>query len=220
MRRFAVLGVALFALVLVSAAAARNPRAEREQLRPADTRAARASLPRLGDLVGGWQAEAAASDDGDDDFQCPGVAAPDLSRYVVTGKAEASFRHAKTAWIHTETQLMASRAQAVADFRAGARAFTAKCIRYAFEHRFAQPGVTIGVDRLEKVGGIRYGERSVRFQVDATMTTSAGALRWFNEWLIFEKGRAIGFVYTSSFGQPLNSADPVAHLMLGRLASR
>jgi hypothetical protein len=220
MRRIAVTGIVLLALFAVAAATAKNPRAERERLRPADMKAAQASVVRLGDLVGGWKADPKTfADDNDDDFDCPGTAKIDVSRFVITGKAEASYTHAASAWIHTETQIMASRAHAVADFREGARAFSAKCLRYAFEHEFGKPdpNVDIAIGRLMKVRGARYGERSLRFKVDATMSGPGGTLLMYNDFLVFQKGRAIGFVYTASFKRPIDASPTLARLMLSRM---
>ena len=218
MRRVALTAAVLFALVAVAAAAARNPLDEREQLRAADNRAAKATLVRLDDLVGGWKQTAPKPDTSDDDFTCPGVSRPNLSRFVITGKAEAEFKHGYDA-IHAETQIMASRAHAVGDFTAGVRAFTARCLRYAFEHQFGKPDpdISMAVSRVQVSRAARYGERSIRFQVEATVSGAGATLRWFNDFVVFQKGRALGVVYASSLRQPLDAADPLARVMLSRM---
>jgi hypothetical protein len=216
-RRIALSLITLIALSVVAAAAARDPRDEQERLRLADMNAAKASLIRLADLNAGWKRDKKPDDD--DSNSCPGFN-PDFSRFVITGKADAAFVHPAGAWLVSGTEIYASHAHAVGDFRLGARPGLAKCLRYILEHETAKeidPGVRVRVLSSRMVPSARIGERTARFQLVARFTGPARSLTMYMDVFAFLQGRSIGFLMTMSVTQPIRDGGTLARTMLGRM---
>ena len=218
MRRFFVfVAVGLSALSIAAVAFARDPRDEQERLRPADMQAARAGLIRLGDLNAGWARDKHPDDD--DDTTCPGFD-PDFSRFVITGKADAAFKHPAGAWLVSGTEVYASHAHAVGDFRLGARPGLARCLRYMLEHDTAKEidsTVRVKVLTSRMLAAPRLGERSARYQLVARFTGPARALTMYVDLFAFQQGRTIGFLMTMSVSQPIRDGGTLARVMLARM---
>jgi hypothetical protein len=215
MRPIVAAVVTLIAFSAVAAAGARDPREEQERLRPADTRAARASLIRLADLNTGWKRDK-PSDDSDSDT-CPHLS-PDFSRFVITGKAKAEFMHPQGAWLISETEIYASRQHAVGDFALSARPWLVKCLRYTLEHAPAKdPRVRLRVLTARMVPTASIGEFTARIKALARVIGPARQLTMYVDFFAFVKGRSIGSVAAMSLSRPIRGGGTLARAMVDRM---
>jgi hypothetical protein len=217
--RLATLAATSLALLAAAGAlAAGDPRDEQERLNPADTRRARAMLVRLSDLGAGWRG--APVPDDDDDLSCPGFD-PDFSMFTLTGKADAAFAHPSGASVIAFAEIYATRAQAVGDYRKGAKPAIARCLRWAFEREAKakpQPGVTMRVLSSRMLASPRLGERSASFRMVVRASAGGRSFRMYVDVLVFQQGRAIGALMATTAFEPLAGRRTLAARMLARVS--
>ena len=215
MRRLFLVAVSLTALVFVAVAAARDPRAETLKLNARDGRAARAALLTLADLNSGWQHDKAS--DNDTVPSCPGYN-PDFSRFVITGKAEASFKHSAGAWVASEAEVYVSHAHATGDFRTGAKPQLARCLADLLEQdESGNANVDVKVLSSRMVASPHVGERAARYKVTARVSGPNGTVTIYLDFIVFQKGRTLASLLTMSVAQPIRDGVSLARTMLARI---
>lgn len=209
-----VLVAAVFAFGTAAALAATDPHDEQERLRPADMALARRTTLKATDLASGWKRMPVPSED--DDSKCPGFD-PDFSAFTITGKARSVFARQAGAAI-SAVEVYATRAQAIGDFRTGAKPAVAKCIRHAFETDVARgAGGTARTMSSRMVAAPRVGERSVLYRLVGTLTVQGRTVRVYMDVLAFQRGRSITALFSSGFGGPIRGQTAVARLIAARM---
>jgi hypothetical protein len=216
MRRLALAAVFLLALAVVAAASARDPRAEKLRLNAADNRAARGSLVTAADLRAGWQRMKSSGDDTVP--SCPGYR-PDFSKYTITGKAEAEFKSSAGALLTSSTEVYASHAQAIADYRLGTKPQVASCLAQTFEHQpTGDPTVHVKAVSAKRIAAPRLGERSARYKIVLRFTGPSGSIPAYLDAIVFQKGRSIALLLTLGVSRPVTDGVTLARLMSARAA--
>ncbi len=156
--------------------------------------------------------------DDDDDMSCPGFD-PDFSMFTITGKADAGFAHPSGASVISFSEVYASRAQAIGDFRKGAKPAIARCLRWAFEQETKtkpEPGLTMRVLSSRMLSSPRLGERSASYRMVVSASASGRTFRMYVDMLVFQKGRAIGALMATTAFEPLAGRRTLAARMLAR----
>jgi hypothetical protein len=215
--RKAVQLVAVIALALATAAvaAAADPRVEKKRLRAADVALAKRTNLALTDLTAGWKRYPSKGSPSGDQPSCPGYN-PDLSRFTITGEAEASFNHPQGFFIVSDMQIFPSRAQAIADFRAGATPSLAGCLSHVFERDFAQgAGGRARTTSSRKVASPRIGARAAWYRLVGRLTVGGNTAPVNMDLLAVQKGRSQVVLMFIGLRGPIR--DEVA---LGRLLAR
>src|SRR5262245_16926813 len=117
--------VALVAVFAAAAAGATDPRAEKVRLRPADVALAKRAVLRQSDVGPDWARVPRQKLPGGQ-FACS-TFKPDFSRFTITGQGWSSFQLAAGAQMDSTAAVFRTKAQAVGDFRLGARPQLAGC---------------------------------------------------------------------------------------------
>lgn len=208
-----VLVVAVFALASTAAFAATNPHNERELLRPADMALARRATIKATDLVSGWKRMPVAGDES----KCPGFD-PDFSAFTITGKASSLFVQLGGGAVLSAVEVYKTRAQAVGDFRTGAKPAFAKCLRYAFEKDIARgAGGTAKTKWSRMVAAPRVGERSALYRLVGTLSVRGQTIRVYMDVLAFQRGRSVTALISSGFGGRLSGQTTLARVIAARM---
>jgi hypothetical protein len=204
--------------LLSSAAVAANPRDEQKRLRPADTALARRALLQIDDLDGvGWLRQPAPSNDGS--TRCAGFD-PDFSKFTITGEARSSFANqVAAAAIGSSVDVFATRAQAMNDFRLGAKPALARCLRelLAAEFRSSAPGVEATVASSTMLAAPRVGERAAKYRLVARIAGNGQALTVYMDVLGFQRGRSIAVMFFTGVMRPVRDQLAIARLVDSRL---
>jgi hypothetical protein len=209
-----VLAAAVFVLGTAAPLAAADPHRERERLRPADMTLARRTTVKATDLVSGWKRMPVRSND---DSKCSGFD-PDFSAFTITGKASSLFARQGDGAVLSAVEVYETRAQAMGDFRTGAKPAFAKCIRHAFETDVARgAGGSARTMSSHMVPAPRVGERSALYRLVGTLTVQGRTIRVFMDVLAFQGGRSITVLLSSGFGGPLRGQTALARLMAARM---
>lgn len=212
--------VALLALVAVfaaSAAGATDPRSEKVRLRPADVALAKSAVLRQSDVGPDWQRVKTPKDD-DSQFECPGFD-PDFSRFTITGRAYASFREPSGAQIDSTVAVFKTRAQAVGDFRLGAKPQYARCLAGKLRKAFRSypAGVQGTVLSSSMVTAPILRERAVAYAVKARLTGPRGSLPLWVDLVAVQRGRSIAALFFTAVGSRLPSRQYFAAAVANRL---
>lgn len=214
MRRLALAAVCLLALAFVAGASARDPRAEKLLLNAADNRAARASLLTEADLQPVWQR---VKGSGDETVPTCANYRPDFSRYTVTGKAEAEFKDTSGEMVISSSEVYASHAQAIADYRLGTKRQVASCLAQTFEKQpTGDPSVHVKAVSAKQVAAPRLGERSARYKIVLRFTGPGGSVPAYLDAIVFQKGRTIALLMTLGVPQPITDGPSLASVMSAR----
>jgi hypothetical protein len=209
-----VVAAAVFVLGTAAALAASDPHKERERLRPADMALARRATIKAADLVSGWKRMPVGSDD---DSKCPGFD-PDFSAFTITGKASSLFVELGGGAVLSSVEVYKTRAQAIGDFRTGAKPAFAKCIRHAFETGVARgAGETAKTISSRMVPAPRVGERSALYRLVGTLTLQGRTIRVYMDVLAFQRGRSITALLSSGFGGRIRGQTTLARVIAARM---
>jgi hypothetical protein len=185
-----IVAAAALALVAATVAAAADPRLEKKALRRADMTLAKRANLALADLAGGWGRYPSSQSPSSEAPSCPGYN-PNLSRFTITGEAEASFRHPEGFFIVSSVQVFPSRAQASADFRAGATRPLAGCLSHVFEGDFARGAGGRAQTRSSRmVASPRVGERAAWYRLVGRLTVNGNSAPVNMDLLAVQKGRS------------------------------
>jgi hypothetical protein len=209
--------VLLVLLALVPAGfAGTDPRAEQERLTPADMALARKATLRPGDLAAGWRRISPGSDENKVP-RCPGYA-PDFSKFTITGKSLAAFQGPTGATILSNVEVYRSRADAVGDFRVGAKPALARCIGLLLNEGAPESqGFTVDVVSSRQVAAPRVGERAAAYRLVAEVSAAAATVKLYVDVLLFQQGRSIGgLVFTGAF-EPVRGQAALARSVDARL---
>jgi hypothetical protein len=212
---------ALLALVTVLAAyaaAAVNPRAEKVRLRPADVSLAKRAVLRQDDLGPDWSRVATQRDTGSQ-FACT-TFEPDFSSFTVTGQASASFRSSPPgAQIDSTVAVFRTKAQAVGDFRLGAKPQLARCLADELRRAFRRyPDDVEGKLLSSKmIPAPKLGERSAAYAITARLSGNSNSLPVFVDVIAVQQGRSIAAVVFTGVGSRLPSRQYYAASVSNRL---
>jgi len=205
---------AVFALGTAAALAATDPHHEQERLRPADMTLARRTTLRAADLASGWKRMPVGSDD---DSKCPGFD-PDFSAFTITGKASSLFARQGGGAVVSAVEVYKTRAQAIGDFRTGAKPALAKCLRHVFELGLARgTGGTARTISSRMVPAPRVGERSALYRLGGKLTIQGRTIRVYMDVLAFQRGRSITSLVSSGLGGPIRGQTAVARRIAARM---
>jgi hypothetical protein len=213
------LSALLVALAAASVAvAAPDPRDEREQLTPGDTALAKRIVLRRSDLPVGWKAVPTPPDD-DEPFSCAGFE-PDFSAFTVTGKAETAFDHREGSSLLALAQVFPTRAQAVGDFRTGAKPALARCLRLLLQEQLDEQktqGTTNEITSSRMVREPRLGERAAAYRTVVRVRAGGQTAHVYLDLLVFQQGRSLGVVMAIGVLEPVALRAQLAAKMVSRM---
>jgi hypothetical protein len=211
-----LLAALLLAAVLASATvAATDPRLEQRRLRPADVALAKRTNLRLSELARGWARYTAPTSGSS--TRCPGYS-PDLSRFTITGEAHANFRHPTGFAISSAVQVYPSRAQAAADFRAGAKPGLTRCLARLFETDFARGAGGRGTTLSSRmVASPRIGERAAWYRLVGRLTVRGVTARVHMDVLAFQVGRSQAAIVSAGLGGPIRDQLALGRMLAARM---
>lgn len=205
--------------LVAAAAAARDPRLEKLQLKPADMRLARSAVLRRSDLGAGWTPlRVGASDPEAPD--CPGYR-PDFSKFTVTGQADSQFstRGGSTS-VLSRVEVYASKAQARGDFALSTLPPVARCLGLMLQREAAKgsSGLAFELVSSRRVHRVpRLGERSVAYRIVSEASSGGASIRVYVDVLVVLRGRSIGAVFFTGALKPVAGRQRVASHIARRL---
>jgi hypothetical protein len=184
MRRAAALAV-LCMLAFAAAAAAAPPKPERKRLRAADVALAKRTVLRPADLPAGW-ARTTPTKAGPATLACPGLDL-DFSMFTITGTARSKFEQPGAA-IESWVEVYRTRQEAAANFRKGATKRAMDCLLVGLRQELAKqsPRSQVSSARLFRP---KVGEQSLFYRVVMAVSTRAGTVPVFMDFLAFQRGR-------------------------------
>jgi hypothetical protein len=210
---------ALLTLVAVSAAGAANPRAEEVRLRPADVTLAKQAVLRQEDVGPDWT-RMPAQRRGGGQFACA-TFKPDFSTFTVTGQASSSFREASPAGaqIDSTVAVFRTKAQAVGDFRLGAKPQLARCLAAELRRAFRRypDGVEGKVLSSKMIPGPKLGERSAAYAITARLSGNGNSLPVSVDVIAVQRGRSIAALVFTGVGSRVPSRQYYAGSVSDRL---
>ena len=187
MKRLVPLILALLVLPSVAlAAAASND--EPERLNRADMTLAKRATIHKGDLPAGWRLRPSAPETGD---RCPGFD-PDLSAFVITGKAETSFAHSAGAQMVSDVAVFRNVRDAAGDFKASAKPGFLRCLRNVLLQSFKQAHLWARITSSRMSTTPRVGAQSVSYRVISTIYPTNGVPHFsmYSDALALRQGRS------------------------------
>jgi hypothetical protein len=218
MHRAAVLAVAcLLSLLVAALAAARGPRDERVELRPADVALAQRIALKARDLGGAWQRLSVPSAGEGERLTCPGFN-PDLSRFTITGQSRVAFYQRTGASAVSVVEVFRSRADAVGDFQAAAKPIVVGCLKAQLERDLRdQVPVEVAVPVARVVLAPRVGERRMAFRIVARVDATVARISLYLDVVVVQRGRSIAAVFFTSPTRPLAGRDRAVVAVASRL---
>jgi hypothetical protein len=216
--RILAASLALVTVLAVSAAEAANPRSERVRLRPADVSLAKQAVLRQDDVGPGWS-RVPTEKRSDGQFACASFK-PDFSAFTVTGQASASFRSTPPgAQIDSTVAVFRTKAQAVGDFRLGARPQLARCLAEELRRAFRRypDGIEGKLLSSKMVPAPKLGERSAAYAVTARLSGNGNSLPVFVDVIAVQQGRSIAALVFTGVGSRLPSRQYYAASVSDRL---
>jgi hypothetical protein len=205
-------------VLAVSAAQAANPRAEQVRLRPADVRLAKQAVLQQADVGPDWS-RVATQKRSEGQFACASFK-PDFSAFTVTGQTSSSFRStAPGAQIDSTVAVFRTKAQAVGDFRLGARPQLARCLAQELRSAFRRypEGVEGKLLSSKMVPAPRLGERSAAYAITARLSGNGTSLPVFVDVIAVQRGRSIAALVFTGVGSRLPSRQYYAARVTDRL---
>jgi hypothetical protein len=217
--RIVVASLALVTVLAASAAAAVDPRAEKVRLRPADVSLAKRAVLRQADVGPDWS-RVPTQRRGDGQFSCA-TFKPDFSAFTVTGQASASFREASPpgAQIDSTVAVFRTQAQAVGDFRLGAKPQLARCLAEELRRAFRSypAGIEGKVLSSKMVPAPKLGERSAAYAITARLSGNGNSLPVFVDVIAVQRGRSIAALVFTGVGGRVPSRQYYAASVSERL---
>jgi hypothetical protein len=186
MRALLVSGLAVLALVLVSAAAA-DPLDPKQKLTPADQARAKAALLRQNDLGTGWTGGASATPSSLKAPVCPSLR-PNYSKLTLTGHAESLFSNGNGGiQVVADVEVWKTLAQAKQHMNALLQPKLGACIRYALLKSVGGTNVTIlGAQRQPTP---KLGDSSAHYRVPLGVKSGNQTVSVLSDVLMVRKGR-------------------------------
>jgi hypothetical protein len=197
-RRCVLIAASLTALIVVSAALARDPRAEQVRLKAVDVALAKRVALQIADLGSGWRKQPMpAGDEGA--LKCPEVN-PDFSRFTITGKARSAFVETTTTQAISSVEIYKSHSDAVGDFRLGAKPAVVKCLRRQIQQELAVSGLPISVTSARVAPAPRVGENRIAYRIVARIDAPSAKANIYADVIAFQRGRSVAVLsFTSPF---------------------
>ena len=218
MRRFAVAAVscALAVLLLATAASGRDPRLEKLQLRATDVALAKRITLRQGDVGAAWSPIRIPNGSGER-LVCPGFN-PDFSRFTISGKASSGFTRTGGASILSSVEVYESRADAIGDFRAGAKPIVANCLKRWLERELnAGALVKVSVPFARVVAAPRVGDRRIAYRTVARLEAASTQLDVYLDVVVVQRGRSIAALFFTGPKQSLPAQAQIASSVAARM---
>jgi hypothetical protein len=213
-KRLVPLTLALLALPSVALAAAAS-HDEPERLNRADMTLAKRATIHKGDLAPGWRLIPSAPETGD---RCPSFD-PDLSAFVITGKASTTFAHSTGAQIVSDVAVFRTVRHAADDFKASAKPGLLGCLRSAVLQglRAAHMRAKITLSRMSATP--RVGAQSVSYRVVAMVYPANGVPRFsmYADVLAFRQGRSQAALLFMAPHAPIRGQAVLARMVARRL---
>lgn len=207
------------AAVLAATAGATNPRAEKEQLRPADVALAKRAVLQQADVGPDWTRVKTPKED-DGQFACKSFN-PDFSAFTVTGQAYASFQFSSSpgGQIDSTVAVFLTKSQAAGDFRLGAKPQFAGCLADQVRRAFRSYPKSIQ-GRLvssEMVRAPKLGDRAAAYAVKAELTGNGATIPVFVDVIAVQRGRSIAALVFTGLGSPMPSRQYFAAQVTQRM---
>jgi hypothetical protein len=215
-RKAASIIAALLVATTASVAAA-DVGLEKKRLNKADMALAKRANLKLSDLAQGWKRLTSKGSSSGSGPSCPGYS-PDLSRFTITGEAEASFQHPKGFVIFAAMQVFPSRTQAAADFRTAAKPSLARCLTFMFEGDFAKgAGGTATTTSSRMVKAPRIGERAAWYRLVGRLRVRGNTAPVHMDVLAVQQGRMHGTLMFVGVGGPIYDQAELGHILAARM---
>ena len=217
MRRFAAVAVLLvLSLVVATAASSRDPRLEKLQLRAVDVAVAKRITLKQGDVGASWRQTRIPTSSGER-LVCPGFN-PDLSRFTITGQASSGFTRTSGASIFSSVEVYESPADAIGDFRVGAKPIVANCLKRSLERQLkASALVKVSVPFAGVVPAPRVGDRRIAYRIVARLETSNTQLDVYLDVVVVQRGRSIAALFFTGPKQSLPGQAQIASSVAARM---
>ena len=218
MKRALLLFVACALVVAATAGAARDPRLERLELRPADGRLATRAAVQPSDLGAGWNRLRAATDN-QQAPDCPGYR-PDFSKFTITGQASSEFSSQDGgASIVSRAEVYATNADARGDFALATLPPVARCLGIMFRREAAKDlsEFTLRVLSSRRVAAPRLGERSAAYRIVIELAKDGTRVKVYVDAVAVLQGRSIGGIFFTGGFEPVAGQRRVVARMAARL---
>ncbi len=217
MRRFAVAVVlCALALLLAAAASGRDPRLEKLQLRAADVALAKRSTLRQQDAGASWRPIRIPTSSGER-LVCPGFN-PDFSRFTISGKASSGFTRTGGASILSSVEVYESRADAIGDFRVGAKPIVANCLKRSLERQLKSSAlVEVSVPFARVVAAPPVGDRRIASRIVARLEAASTQLDVYLDVIVVQRGRSIAALFFTGLKQSLPGQAQIASSVAARM---
>ncbi len=218
--RIAVATLALLTAALASSAAgATDPRSETVRLRPADVALAKRAVLQQSDVGPDWIRVPGVK--GESQFECDSFN-PDFSAFTITGQAYASYRIESDAGgnqIDSTVAVFPSRAQAVGDFRLGAKPPLADCLAAEMRRTFRRypAGIEGRLLSAKMVTAPKLGEHAAAYAMTAELKGNGVSLRVYVDVLVVQRGRSMAALVFTATGSRMPSREFYAAGVVGRL---
>jgi len=204
------------ALLLATAAFGRDPGLEKLQLRAADVALAKRVTLRQQDVGVSWGAIRIPNGSGER-LVCPGFN-PDFSRFTISGKASSGFTRTGGASILSSVEVYESRADAIGDFRMGAKPIVANCLKRSLERQLkASPLVKVSVPFARVVAAPPVGDRRIAYRIVARLEAASTQLDVYLDVVVVQRGRSIAALFFTGPKQSLPAQAQIASSVAARM---
>jgi hypothetical protein len=215
-RRFVGLVLVLLAVLAVAGAAfAGDPRSEQVRLRAADVALAKRVTASQRDVGRAWTKIALPPSKGER-MTCPGFD-PDFSAFTITGKAASAYAQRTGASVVSTVEVYESRADAVGDFRVGARPQVAQCLRRVLQQELASSPLATKVVSARVVGAPRVGERRIAYRLVATLEGLGQKVTIYLDVVAMQRGRSVVALMFTSPQRPSAQRAAVSAAVAARM---
>ena len=217
MRRFAVAAVlCALTLLLATAASGRDPGLEKLQLRAADVALAKRITLRQRDVGASWRAIRIPTSSGER-LVCPGFN-PDFSRFTISGKSSSGFMRTGGASIFSSVEVYESRADAIGDFRVGAKPIVATCLKRSLERELeASALVEVSFPFAGVVASPGVDDKKIAYRIVARLEAASTQLDVYLDVVVVQRGRSIAALFFTGPKQPLPGQAQIASSVAARM---
>ena len=190
MKRIVPLALALLVLPSVTLAASAGSHDETEHLNRADMTVAKRAAVHRSDLASGWRLTRSGVPPTSD--QPCTTFDPDLSAFVITGKAETSFAHSAGAQMVSDVAVFRNVRDAAGDFKASAKPGFLRCLRNVLLQSFKQAHLRARITSSRMSTTPRVGAQSVSYRVISTIYPTNGVPHFsmYSDALALRQGRS------------------------------
>jgi hypothetical protein len=205
-------------VVVATAGAARDPRLEQLELRPADSRLAKQATVQPSDLSPGWKRLRAVANS-QQAPDCPGYR-PDFSKFTITGQGDSEFSSKDgAASIVSHVEVYATKAHARGDFSLSTLPPVARCLGLMFRREAAKDlsGFTLRVLNSRRVAAPRLGERSAAYRIVIELAQGGTRVKVYIDAVAVLRGRSIGGVFFTGGLEPVAGQWQIVTRMAARL---